>query len=116
MRFNLNKRPVEYAREFYPDDFDEQIDDFLSAGRYIYSGDDFFVLAYPYFSECFKDGLLRPDLNKTLDKCDTWVIHYFAGDIGRLFAIAPFDLDYVAFQRRNGKYRLHKTEDLKRRF
>ena len=113
------KRPVDEAKEFYGGNFESMVDEFLVPQRYIYSGDDFFVLAYPYVSNtlCEEEdvSLFRLNLNKDLDKIDTWVIHYFAGNISRLFAIAPFDLDYVAFQRKDGKWKLYNTQDLKRK-
>ena len=111
------KHPLDEARDFYGSDLLDMIHMFLTPQRYIYSGDDFFVLAYPYRSGDLLEEehvLLRHDLNNSVDKTDTWVIHFFSGDIKRLFEIAPFDLDYVAFERR-GKWKLYNTEDLKRR-
>lgn len=97
----------------YGDDFPALFEQFTTNGRYIYSGPDFFVLAYPHVRE----SLLRRNSNKNLDKVDTWVIHYFTGEISRLFEIAPFDLEYVAFHRNRNddKLKVYRMEDLKRR-
>lgn len=108
-RQNLNK-PVDHAKEYYGDRFDAMVLEFLKPHRYIYSGDDFFVLAYPHVLE----SLFEQNLNKTLDEIDVWVIHYFSGEIKRLFDIAPFDLPHVAFQRK-GKWKIYDTEKLKRK-
>ena len=102
--------PIDHAKSYYGDNFDAMVSEFLKPYRYLYSGDDFFVMAYPHVT----DLLFERSLNKTLDDLDVWVLHYFAGDIKRLFEIAPFELPYVAFQRK-GKWKLYRTEELKRR-
>lgn len=113
------RRPIDEARDFFGHDFEGMIDIFFRDGYYMYSGDDFFVMAYPYRSSDLIEeenvDLFRLSPNKSVDKTDTWVIHYFAGDIKRLFAIAPFLLDYVAFQRKGGRWKLYNTDDLQRR-
>ena len=103
-------RPIDHARKFYGDKFWFMVHQFVRPMRYIYSGDDFFVLAYPHKTNL----LFKQNLNKDVDKLDVWVIHYFAGDIKRLFEIAPFELPYVAFQRKD-RWKLYETEKLKKK-
>lgn len=103
-------RPVDHAKKYYGANFDSMVCEFLKPYRYLYSGDDFFVLAYPHISSI----LFGQNLNKSVDNIDCWVIHYFAGDIKRLFDIAPFDLPYVVFERQ-GKWKLYETDKLKKK-
>jgi hypothetical protein len=105
-----SSRPIDYAKKFYGPRFDSMVAEFFEPNRYVYSGDDIFVLAYPYSI----DMLFEQSINKTLDKFDVWVIHYFAGNIKRIFAIAPFDLPFVAFERR-GEWKTYRMDELKRR-
>lgn len=105
-------KPIDHAIEKYGAELGSLITDFMAEDRYIYSGPDFFVLAYPHV----KDLLLRRNLNKTLDDTDTWVIHFFAGDMKRLFEIAPFETEWTAFHRHDkDDFKFYNTEKLKRR-
>lgn len=118
-RRNLNKPPIDDAIDAYGDRIGEMVCEFLQPHRYLYSGDDFFVMAYPHIlSEIIetesKQELIEIESKKTLDDIDVWCIHFFAGDIKRLFEIAPFELPYVAFHRR-GKFKVYETEKLKQK-
>jgi len=103
--------PINKAKDMYGDKFYPLLDEFYTNGRYVYSDPDIFVMAYPHVL----DILLERNLNKTLDEIDVWVIHFFAGDMKRLFEIAPFELKWVAFERNEHRFRVYETEKLKRR-
>lgn len=104
--------PLEEAKKAWGDKFWLRVEEFLHPSRYLYSGDDFFVMAYPHV----RDNLLDKSDDNTINDIDTWVIHYFSGDMKRLFEIAPFDLKWIAFQRNGkGRFKFYEAEKLKRR-
>lgn len=60
-----------------------------------------------------KDLLKGKKSEKELDKLDCWYVHYAAGDLKRLFEIAPYELEWVAFERNNDKLKFYKVERIR---
>lgn len=102
--------PIEAAKEFYGEQFDAQLEDLMSKW-YVYSDPTLFVMAYPYSTEC----LARGEMDKMVDKPDCWFIHFFSGDMMRLFEIAPMQFPHVAFQRNNGRVKVYDVDKIKKK-
>ena len=64
----------------------------------VYSDDKVFVMAIMHN----KDALLK-NKKKELDNLNCWYVHYAAGDISRLFEIAPYELEWAIFERGDNK-------------
>lgn len=97
--------------DFYADKTDEIVKHYMERA-FLYSDHEIIVLAYPHRRE----NVLRQDLNYVVDNPDCWVITYFSGEIKRLLEVAPFELPYVAFERkRTGTFRVYSVEKLVRR-
>ena len=64
----------------------------------VYSDDKVFVMAIMHN----KDALLK-NKKKELDNLNCWYVHYAAGDISRLFEIAPYELEWALFERGEDK-------------
>ena len=76
----------------------------------VYSDDRIFVMAIMHN----KDALLK-NSKKELDKLDCWYIHYAAGDILRLFEIAPYEMEWAIFERGEGKpLKCYKIDRIRR--
>lgn len=106
----LSKMPVEEARVYYGGTFQTHLDEVMSKW-YVYSDPTIFVMAYPYSADLIRQG----EMNKVVDNPDCWVIHFFSGEMTRLFEIAPAHLPHVAFQRGGGKWKVYETEMLDRK-
>lgn len=64
----------------------------------VYSDDVVFVMARLHN----KNQLIKNIKNK-LDKLDSWYVHYAAGNISRLFEIAPYEMKWAIFERGEDK-------------
>jgi|TARA_Y100000310_G_scaffold2464_1_gene3191 hypothetical protein len=85
------------------------VDNHLAHG-WVYSGEDAFVVATLESREL----LLRPNLNKEVDK-DTWYVYLYAGNLKRVLELIPFQMEWVAFRRDNGPIRFYRTNKLLKR-
>ena len=102
--------PAQRAQEFLGEESYSIMDQHLDYG-FIYSGSDAFALAMPHSV----DLLLRPDLNKKVDKCDCWFVQYVTGDLKRLFQLldeTPHDFKYIVYGRNNKDYKVYELEKL----
>ena len=78
----------------------------------VYSDDRVFVMAMRHN----KNQLLKNKENQ-LDKLDSWYIHYAAGDILRLFEIAPYEMEWAIFERGKDKpLKCYKVDRIRRLF
>ena len=101
---------INKAKNHYGKDFEEIFDYYLKNGI-VYSDDKTFVMAM-YHN---KDVLLgKKQLNK-LDRCDCYFVHYFTGNLKRLFALMPVELEYAVFERFDGKLKVYNLERLRRK-
>ncbi len=51
---------------------------------------------------------------KDIDKLDCWYVHYAAGDLGRLFEIAPYEMEWAVFERENQILKCYNLDRLRR--
>lgn len=72
--------------------------DYYLTNGIVYSDDRVFVMAIMHN----KEALLKKE-KKELDKLDSWYVHYAAGDISRLFEIAPYEMEWAIFERGEDK-------------
>ena len=76
----------------------------------VYSDDKVFVMAMLHN----KNQLLKKE-KKELDKLDCWYVHYAAGDISRLFEIAPYEMEWAIFERGENKpLKCYKLDRIRR--
>ena len=61
-----------------------------------------------------KDFLMGKKSEKELDKLDCWYIHYAAGDVKRLFEIAPYEMKWALFERNNDKLKCYDLDRIRR--
>ena len=81
--------PIQLAKDRYGKDFESLMGFYLTHGV-VYSDDKVFVMAIMHN----KDALLK-NKKKELDNLNCWYVHYAAGDISRLFEIAPYELEWA---------------------
>lgn len=77
-------RPIQIARDAFlawnpQGDFTALVAGYLARG-FVYSGDDAFILAMP--------------------QGETWYVHLAAGKVGRFQELAPFQLPWIAWERK----------------
>jgi hypothetical protein len=82
------------AEIFFGDKFDAVFSWYLDNGV-VYSDSTLFVMACKHN----KDMLLNKNIEKVLDKVDSWYVQYVAGDIKRLFEIMPEEMEWAIFER-----------------
>jgi hypothetical protein len=61
-----------------------------------------------------KDFLMGKKSEKDIDKLDCWYVHYAAGDLGRLFEIAPYEMEWAVFERENQILKCYNLDRLRR--
>mgnify|MGYP003111892269 CR=1 FL=1 len=99
---------IQKAKNHYGKDFEELFKYYLENGI-VYIDNQTFIMAM-YHN---KDILLgRKKLNK-LDKCDCYFVHYFYGNLKRLFEVMPIKLEYAVFERFNGKLKVYNLERIR---
>jgi hypothetical protein len=82
------------AEVFFGDKFEEVLLWYLEYGV-VYSDNSLFVMACKHN----KEMLLEKNIEKVLDKVDSWYVQYVAGDIKRLFEIMPEEMEWAIFER-----------------
>ena len=84
---------------------------------FVYATPDFFIMGKPVRKDAPSDWLEDPEYVVTRGEANAWYIFAFAGDMGKAWAIMPWPLAWIAFQRvRGGKRELafYSTETLRR--
>ncbi len=108
---------------------DRAIGDYLASGRtaeefyddwiwyskfgYAFSSPDFFFMVRPVERAAAAGDRFEM---RVFDNPDTWFIHECAGDMGRFpvfWRMAPFELPYAAWLRRDGELRVFDNQQLK---
>ena len=106
----MSNKPIQLAIDRYGNELEELLTHY-SINGVVYSDDRLFVLAIMHN----KDLLSGKKTEKDLDKLDCWYVHYAAGDIKRLFEIAPYDLEWAAFERGDFKpLKFYKLDRIRR--
>lgn len=80
----------------------ERILDWYKENGYVYIGPDAII-----FAQTHSKSSLCSEINeqKELDKDDCWYVQYATGRINRFFAVCPFRLEWVVFERLGNKKR-----------
>lgn len=89
-------------------------------GGYVYCSPLCFLLARPVPHTEIPEAIENPWTNWKLEECDTWLVYAACGDLGQFFDVAPFDLDFIAYQRNYGEegteeVRFHSFAEAKRK-
>jgi hypothetical protein len=104
-------RPVEEARVYFGEGFDETLLFYLENGV-VYSDDELFVFGI----KLNKSKVLERKDTNNLDKLDAWYVQYASGNIKRLFQIMPEELEWAIFERHlNEKPRCYKLSRIRRK-
>ena len=101
--------PIQIAKDHYGNVFEELIHHYSTEGV-VYSDDRLFVMAILHN----KDFLMGKKSEKDIDKLDCWYVHYAAGDLGRLFEIAPYEMEWAVFERENQILKCYNLDRLRR--
>ena len=97
------------AIDRYGNEFEELLTHYSTNGV-VYSDNRVFVMAIMHN----KDLLMEKKTEKELDKLDCWYVHYAAGDIKRLFEIAPYEMKWAVFERENQKLKCYDLDRIRR--
>lgn len=96
------------ALNHFGDNFDETFAWYMENG-YVYVGPEVFVVAY----ECNKEAFFGENC---LDKPNAFMIGYVAGDLKRVFELAPHDLEWVIFEREaTDGYKCYEMDRIRKR-
>lgn len=68
---------------------------------YVYSTPEAFVMGRPVQLSAPSHEILDPEYVFPRETWNCWHVALYAGDMGKLFTFAEFDLPYAAFQKRN---------------
>lgn len=108
--------PVERAAQVYEQEnclytFKEDLEFYLLNG-FVFSRPDFFVMGRPVVS------VATPELicghNRFPSRgCDCWHIHLASGNLPRMWAMLPWDMSMISFERKN-KLRFLKLSTMRR--
>ena len=105
----MSNQPIQLAIDRYGSEFEELLTHYSTNGV-VYSDNRVFVMAMMHN----KDFLMGKKSEKELDKLDCWYIHYAAGDIKRLFEIAPYEMKWALFERNNDKLKCYNLDRIRR--
>ena len=105
----MSNKPMQLAIDHYGSELGELLTHYSTEGV-VYSDDRLFVMAVMHN----KDFLTGKKSEKEIDKIDCWYIHYAAGDIKRLFEIAPYEMKWAVFERKNQKIKCYDLDRLRR--
>lgn len=105
----MSNQPIQLAIDRYGSEFEELLTHYSTNGV-VYSDNRVFVMAMMHN----KDFLMGKKSEKELDKLDCWYIHYAAGDIKRLFEIAPYEMKWALFERDNDKLKCYNLDRIRR--
>ena len=105
----MYNKPAQLAIDRYGSEFEELLTHYSTNGV-VYSDNRVFVMAMMHN----KDFLMGKKSEKELDKLDCWYIHYAAGDIKRLFEIAPYEMKWALFERNNDKLKCYNLDRIRR--
>ena len=100
--------PVQKAKDRYGKDFESLMDFYLTNGL-VYSDNRVFVMAMMHN----KNELLKKS-KIGLDKLDCWYVHYAAGDLYRLFEIAPYEMEWAIFEREDKPLKCYNIKRMRR--
>jgi len=105
----MYNKPIQLAIDRYGSEFEELLIHYSTNGV-VYSDNRVFVMAIMHN----KDLLFGKKTEKDLDKLDCWYVHYAAGDIKRLFEIAPYEMKWAVFERENQKLKCYDLDRIRR--
>jgi len=90
--------------------------EYCSEHGVFHSEKNLFICGYPTHSSLIgagRESLLRQNVNKGVDKPDTWFIYIASGDLNKAFCLGN-SYKYIAYERFDGKIRLIELERLRR--
>lgn len=99
------KTPYEKAREVYEREpckrsFEEDMRLHMLGG-FVFSRPDLFIMGRPVVSLAEAGRIVDPAYHFEWGLCDCWHVHLCAGNIVRAFALMPWPLPLVSFERKN---------------
>ena len=105
----MYNKPIQLAIDRYGSKFEELLTHYSTNGV-VYSDNRVLVMEMMHN----KDLLFGKKSEKDLDKLDCWYVHYAAGDIKRLFEIAPYEMKWAVFERENQKLKCYDLDRIRR--
>jgi hypothetical protein len=97
---------AKYAESWPKCGFEERVIRAMKHG-FVFSTPDFFVMGRPVVSTAPHEQIACPAFTFDRSKCDMWHLDWFAGDMHKVWAVLPWPLPYISFERmRSGRLEL----------
>lgn len=96
--------PYERAEALYagdpPGTWEDLLLEHLARG-FVFSTPDFFVMGRPVMHHAPKEFVVDPYYHFPVEQCDCWHFHCFAGSMAKVWAIEPWPMPWISFERKN---------------
>lgn len=93
--YELYRQPRSFARDIY----------LHTLSGYVIDTPTAFLMGRPVCRDAPEEAIRDPAISFSRWAADCWFIFAFAGDIGEMLHLAPYELPYVGWSRRNGAIR-----------
>ncbi len=87
-----------YDEDEPPGAFDCLVEWHLMHG-FVFSRPDYFVMGRPVCSDASAELICEPTFHFASARCDCWYIHAMAGNLSNVWAVLPWELPWIAWQR-----------------